>query len=245
MLKLDDSSFGNNSSENDPTASSREGRSLTRRETSKKQYAISRHWETQQEENQNNQKFCTGSATEDCYSLCCCWSRRVGSMFFLLQRRDGSPLVVAGPCWPFCVFITVPLITVLSALVLWYCILHPDSPLPAWVAAIYCPFIAVALISLFCVSCRDPGLIERVTDEEAANSNYVWNEQVGSYRPPNAMYCRECQSLIMDYDHLCPWTGTAIGGNNMCAFKTFVVSVNLLCYGSIGIAIYTLFAGFL
>lgn len=103
--------------------------------------------------------------------------------------------------------------------------------------------MAITIVSLFCVSCRDPGLMERVTDEEAGNAAFLWNEQVGSYRPPGAMYCRECQVLIRDYDHLCPWTGTAIGGSNMLAFKVFVVSVNLLCYGTIGIVVYVLIRG--
>lgn len=47
-------------------------------------------------------------------------------------------------------------------------------------------------MSLFCVSCRDPGLMERVTDEEAGEGGWFWNEQVGSFRPPGALYCREC-----------------------------------------------------
>lgn len=41
------------------------------------------------------------------------------------------------------------------------------------------------------------------------------------------------QVLIQDYDHLCPWTGTGIGGGNMLAFKAFVVGVNILCYFTI------------
>ena len=48
-------------------------------------------------------------------------------MFFLLEKRDGSPIVVAGPCWPFCTFVTVPLIVVLSGLVLYFIVLNPDS----------------------------------------------------------------------------------------------------------------------
>lgn len=35
--------------------------------------------------------------------------------------------------------------------------------------------------------------MERVTDEEAAENGWFWNEQVGSYRPAGAMYCRECK----------------------------------------------------
>jgi hypothetical protein len=44
--------------------------------------------------------------------------------------------------------------------------------------------------------------MERVTDEEAGEGGWFWNEQVGSYRPPGSLYCRECGVLIQDYDHL-------------------------------------------
>jgi len=39
-------------------------------------------------------------------------------------------------------------------------------------------------------------------DEEAGEGGWFWNEQVGSFRPPGALYCRECGVLIQDYDHL-------------------------------------------
>ena len=38
--------------------------------------------------------------------------------------------------------------------------------------------------------------MERCTDEEAAENGWFWNEQVGSYRPAGAMYCRECKVSI-------------------------------------------------
>jgi len=44
--------------------------------------------------------------------------------------------------------------------------------------------------------------MERVVDEEAGEGGWFWNEQVGSFRPPGALYCRECGVLIQDYDHL-------------------------------------------
>lgn len=47
------------------------------------------------------------------------------------------------------------------------------------------------------VSCRDPGMMERVTDAESGDGAFLWNEQVGSYRPPNALYCRECQVRLI------------------------------------------------
>lgn len=83
-------------------------------------FAVSVQWERQEEEEQGRPKpFCTGSS-EDFYRCCCCCARRVGNMFFLWERRDGSPIVVAGPCWPFCVFVTLPLILILSALVAYF-----------------------------------------------------------------------------------------------------------------------------
>jgi hypothetical protein len=44
--------------------------------------------------------------------------------------------------------------------------------------------------------------MERVVDEEAGEGGWFWNEQVGSFRPPGALYCRECGVLIEEYDHL-------------------------------------------
>jgi hypothetical protein len=139
-------------------------------------------------------------------------------MFFLLEKRDGTPIVVAGPCWPFCTFVTVPLIIVLSGLVVYFILLDPKIGLvsmingcnlvlpniqltrdshpntqPQWSTIAYICIVLIVLSVLFFVSCRDPGLLERVTDEEVANNGWFWNEQVGSYRPAGAMYCRECQ----------------------------------------------------
>lgn len=57
------------------------------------------------------------------------------------------------------------------------------------------------MVALFCVSCRDPGLMERVDDLEAAEQGWFWNEQVGSYRPAGAMYCREGKVSILGPMH--------------------------------------------
>ena len=66
---------------------------------------------------------------EDFHRYFCCCARRVGTMFFLLEKRDGTPIVVAGPCWPFCTFVTVPLIIVLSGLVAYFIVLDPEMGL--------------------------------------------------------------------------------------------------------------------
>jgi len=197
-------------------------------------------WEREREKKKRIK--CTGTIS-DFYDCFCCCSRRVGNMFFFCERSNGSPLVVAGPCWPFCIFITVPLITGLSGIVTYFAI-FVNSDVPQWFAYIYIPLVGVTIGSLFCVSCQDPGILERVTDEEAGHSGWYWNEQVGSYRPPGALYCRECKVLIQEYDHLCPWTGTAIGGSNMFCFKFFLVTINFLCYTSIALVAYVLLRDF-
>jgi len=191
----------------------------------KKQYAVSTRWERELAEGRDEEEFLN--------KVFCCCARRVGNMYFLIEKQDGSPVVVAGPCWPFCMGVTVPLIVGISAAVIFLVIFNQRVGFPTWVAGIYLPIVFFTLGALFCVSCRDPGLMERVTDEEAGEGGWYWNEQVGSYRPPGALYCRECGVLVQDYDHLCPWTGTGIGHKNMISFKIFVVSVNVLCYSSV------------
>ena len=189
------------------------------------------------------QPLCSGDPRRDIDRWFCCCARQIGGMFSLVEKTDGTPIVIAGPCWPFCMFITVPLIVILSGLVCYFVVFNRNSGLPWWFAFIYIPMLAITLGALFCVGCRDPGLLERVVDEEAGQNGWFWNEQVRSFRPPGAMHCRECKALIQDYDHLCPWSGTGIGKGNMMAFKVFVVMVNLLCYRSIGLVAYMLLRG--
>lgn len=62
----------------------------------------------------------------DMHRYFCCCARRLGNMFILLQRPDGSPLVIAGPCWPFCAGVTTPLIVGVSGL-LTYFVLFNDT----------------------------------------------------------------------------------------------------------------------
>ena len=50
-------------------------------------------------------------------------------MFILCERADGSPVVISGPCWPFCTFVTLPLILAVSGAVAYFVIISDDSPL--------------------------------------------------------------------------------------------------------------------
>ena len=50
-------------------------------------------------------------------------------MYFLVEKQDGSPVVVAGPCWPFCVGVTVPLIVGISSAVIILIVLNPAAGL--------------------------------------------------------------------------------------------------------------------
>ena len=66
---------------------------------------------------------------KDFHRYWCCCARRLGNMFVLCERTDGTPIVVAGPCWPFCTFVTLPLILAVSGAVAYFVIISDDSPL--------------------------------------------------------------------------------------------------------------------
>lgn len=60
-------------------------------------FAVSTQWE---------QEVLEGRAPRDVHTYFCCCARRIGHMFALLSYPDGTPIVIAGPCWPFCFFVT-------------------------------------------------------------------------------------------------------------------------------------------
>jgi hypothetical protein len=79
----------------------------------KKQYAVSVAWEREVEQ---------GTLSRDINTFCCCCARRIGNMFVLCSYADGTPILIAGPCWPFCVFVTLPLIMGVAGLVSFFLI---------------------------------------------------------------------------------------------------------------------------
>jgi hypothetical protein len=63
-----------------------------------------------------------GTLSRDINTFCCCCARRIGNMFVLCSYADGTPILIAGPCWPFCVFVTLPLIMGVAGLVSFFLI---------------------------------------------------------------------------------------------------------------------------
>ena len=82
-------------------------------------YAVSTRWEREVAEKGPRRDF---------HSFFCCLARRMGNMFVLCERYDGSPVIIAGPCWPFCFLVTVPLILGIPAAVAYFYIINEDSP---------------------------------------------------------------------------------------------------------------------
>jgi hypothetical protein len=83
-------------------------------------YAVSTRWEREVADN---------GPLKDYHSYFCCCAKRVGNMFILWQRSDGSPVCIAGPCWPFCMSVTLPLILGIAALVCYFILFNDDSGL--------------------------------------------------------------------------------------------------------------------
>ena len=91
--------------------------------------------------------------------------------------------------------------------------------------------------ALLSVATRNPGLFARcdacpVKDDGRPAVGWVWNDQARTYKPPGARYCCWANAVFYDFDHTCPWTGTAIARDNMTSFRHFVASVNVLSYAT-------------
>lgn len=99
-------------------------------------YAVSTRWEREVEEN---------GPIRDYNRFFCCCARRLGNMFILWGRSDGSPIVVAGPCWPFCVLVTLvsllqynALFSVLQSWQSWAGLIAPSLLLTLFCLLLFC-----------------------------------------------------------------------------------------------------------
>ena len=94
-------------------------------------------------------------------------------------------------------------------------------------AAICLLFYITALVSLFIVSCSDPGVVkadsryEGVPSDVSAGRGWRYCDLCSLYQPPDAVHCPDCNVCIEGYDHHCPWMGTCIGKKNFTSFMVF------------------------
>lgn len=102
--------------------------------------------------------------------------------------------------------------------------------------------VALAMSSLFCSGCMDPGIIPRSpppanqghiprTRNVEVNGHMVvvrYNETCNFYQPPRAHHCSVLNDCIERFDHYCPWVGTTIGKRNYRFYLIFVFSSSIL-----------------
>lgn len=173
------------------------------------------------------------STTDNCSGvndLCCpAWIPRIGNMLVLHHSpnrgEDGNRIdCILGPYWPMMAFVTYPLILLVSAgaLLVVFRGKHPA------ILGIFYFGVAMTALCLACTACRDPGLLMRYEEEPQGDlphrRHWTWNDQAQTYRPGGAQYCRDCNVVVEEFDHTCPWTGTAIGRRNIFYFHAFTTS---------------------
>lgn len=161
---------------------------------------------------------------------------------------------VMGPYWMVWLCLTLPLVTGVSALTAitrllpqlqrndddddanpqQQQLLSPTTVLILSIAWLVCT--AILYLSLCLVACTDPGILYRTphppptpsttaADDNIDKEVWLWNDQALTFRPSSAKYDPECAVVIEQFDHTCPWTGTAIGKNNMFWFRLFVIFI--------------------
>lgn len=129
-----------------------------------------------------------------------------------------------GPCWPM-MLLTFTLIIGIGGGVHLYASNYVHWTILAGSGSI----LAFNVTALAFTACNNPGVLKRQTEPPENGQRWRFHTGAGAYQPPGSRYCDECQVFVRDYDHFCPWTGTAIAGNNLPFFYCFVGSLNLVC----------------
>ena len=185
--------------------------------------------------------FATGDAkynTEWPGALCPC-AGRVGNMLVLHEHvgRDGLRELncVAGPSWPSMFFITLPAIVGLSFVVANSLLCFEASG----VRLVYWALTAWVCGCLLAVALTDPGVSRFYATPPPGCDSWPFSNQAKSFRPPNALFSRECNVVIEDFHHVCPWTGTAIGRKNARLFYSFLCSLSALLIFDLAAAVHS------
>ena len=140
--------------------------------------------------------------------------------------------VIVGPYWRMLLFVTLPLLLFIPA----GCAALFPYHHPA-VIALYSAVWLWCIVMLLLTALRDPGILPRIREKPDPGDRWHFNSQAETFRPPFAVFDTACNVVIENFDHTCPWTGTAIGKNNLHTFYCFVTGTQMLFYFSIFVAV--------
>lgn len=173
---------------------------------------------------------------------------RVGNLIVLKQRMEdvldsnGHKMgerprlqCVAGPYWPMVTFVTVPGILLLS----FYTCYMNELWNETWKLVVWAVINFTALFSLLMTACSDPGVLYRHSTLPPDSINWIWSDQALTFRPLDARFDPETGVVVEDFDHTCPWTGTAIGERNIKYFRIFVPFVFISLIGNLVIIVWS------
>ena len=132
--------------------------------------------------------------------------------------------------------VTPLLVAVPTALILWGFVRNVPALCAAGGA-----LAAFVLVAYAFTAFRDPGVVARSLQPTAPDQ--IFDENALSYRPRSARYDYESETLLMDIDHFCPWVGTTVARNNLCAFRVFTNSLCALILFAIAVAVWSVASG--
>lgn len=194
-------------------------------------------YDSDTEANGPNRRCCSDSMDSEMDPTCGCLFfsglvcgrlgfKRIGNMILIQEAFVGERKeikYIVGPYWPMLLFVTYPLILGVSIWTATSAVFVPNvHPLMAFVWSL---LTFGLLLSLFLVSCTDPGIMRKrpTIPEGQTSAHWRWNDRVQSYLPRgDCIYDPDCAVVVEQFDHTCPWTGTAIGKKNMPAFQSFI-----------------------
>lgn len=130
---------------------------------------------------------------------------------------------VVGPYWPMLCMVTYPLILGVSLVTLVTVI----PKVNAWIGLCWAVCTVGLIVALAMTAFRDPGILPRYSNPppNQEENGWRWNDRALTYRPRGSWFDPDTAVIIENFDHTCPWTGTAIGKKNMLAFQCFVTLV--------------------
>lgn len=147
--------------------------------------------------------------------------RRIGNIYVLAEwcRSDGKKRrICVGPYWHFLIFTLFIIGAVTYMIYAW--VIPPEDKVERIIGL---ALSILAILSFLCTALSDPGIYPRFS--KPLLKNWTYSEFAQSYRPPGVIFCQQCQVLIEDYNHFCPWSGTVIGRGNEPYFQVFICSM--------------------
>ena len=148
-----------------------------------------------------------------------CKMTKIGKSYSFFYDKNGDPLIIIGPNWPYCIILFI-----FSTLVFTFIYFYYNEQSSTIIKFSDWMIFLIWSISYFAMCMKNPGYPKTCPESIKGTKEMSYCDKCEIWYKPSSstIHCEICDICIEGFSYHCFWAGHCIGANNKIEFYLFL-----------------------